>query len=43
MKKTTNQINEETFNTARERDAIGREDKLYMESLEFSRPKVSHF
>lgn len=39
MKKTINQKNEETFNITREKDAMGREDKLYMESLEFSKPE----
>jgi len=39
MKKTTNQRNKEIFNITREKDAMGQEDKLYIENLEFSKPE----
>tara|TARA_R100000951_G_scaffold91283_1_gene79622 strand:- start:15 stop:203 length:189 start_codon:yes stop_codon:yes gene_type:complete len=37
--KKIDQKNQEIFNITREKDAMGREDKLYMESLEFSKPE----
>lgn len=33
MENTINQKNEEIFNITREKDAMGQEDKLYMDSL----------
>jgi hypothetical protein len=39
MEQTINQRNEEIFNITREKNAMGREDKLYMESLEFNKPE----